>query len=64
MKPLSKARLRRIIRGLHLELEDEELTHLLPMVRDLIAVAQKLRLEQSVGIDRAGRRDPAAHETG
>lgn len=43
MKPLSAARLRRMASAVHLELVDEELARLLPMVRDLLAVAQKLR---------------------
>lgn len=58
MKPLTVARLRRMLAARHLELADEELTRLLPMVRDLLAVAQKLRHEQPGGID------PAAHQPG
>ena len=58
MKPLTEAKLRRMLAALHLELADEELTRLLPMVRDLLAVAQKLRHEQPGGID------PAAHQPG
>ena len=64
MKPLTEARLRRMATALDLDLEDEELARLLPMVRDLLAVAQKLRDEQPVGIDRAAARDPAAHPPG
>jgi hypothetical protein len=64
MKSLSAAKLRRIATAVHLELADEELARLLPMVRDLLAVAQKLRHESSVGIDRAGAREPAAHQSG
>jgi len=64
MKPLTEARLRRMATALDLDLEDEELARLLPMVRDLLTVAQKLRDEQPVGIDRVGARDPAAHPPG
>lgn len=63
MRPLSTARLRRMARGLYLELEEEELTRLLPMVRDLLDVSQKLRHEQSAGIDRAFPRDPVPHHS-
>lgn len=61
MRPLSAARLRRMASGLHLELEEEELTRLLPMVRDLLNVSHKLRNEQSVGIDRPLPRDHVPH---
>lgn len=64
MKPLSAAKMRQMARGLRLELDDDELTRLLPMVQDLLDVAQKLRHKQSVGIDRAGPREPAAQQSG
>jgi hypothetical protein len=65
MMPLSAARLRRMAATMNLDLDDEELTGLLPMVQDLLAVAQRLRHEQSIGkIDRAGSRDPSAHLPG
>jgi hypothetical protein len=48
--------------GLHLELDDEELAQLLPMVQDLLGVAQNLRHEASIGIDRAGPRDLLADQ--
>jgi hypothetical protein len=50
--------------ALHLELADDELTRLLPMVQDLLAVAEKIRHEQPGAMDRAGPRDPAAHQPG
>jgi hypothetical protein len=50
--------------ALHLELADEDVRRLLPMVQDLLAVAEKLRYEQSGRIDRVGPRDPAAHQPG
>ena len=49
-----------MVRGLRLELEDNELTLLLPMVQDLLDVAHKLRHEQSLSIDR----ESVAHQSG
>ena len=43
MKPLSIARLREMAKTRELELDQEELTRLLPMVRDLLDVARRLR---------------------
>jgi hypothetical protein len=64
MKPLSKARLRQVASGLHLAFDDEELTRLLPMVRDLLDVAEKLRRDQPVGTDPSGPREPVTHQSG
>ncbi|HEV2034249.1 MAG TPA: hypothetical protein VGU71_08630 [Candidatus Dormibacteraeota bacterium] len=64
MKPLSVAKLRQMAGGLLLELEEDELTRLLPMVQDLLDVAQKLRHEQSGGIVRTGPRERAAQQSG
>ena len=44
--------------GLQLELEDDELTRLLPMVQDLLDVAQILRQKQPGGIDVGQRERP------
>jgi hypothetical protein len=55
MKPLSEAGLRRMARGLHLELDAEELTRLRPMVQDLMEVAERLRRRQSGGPDHIAR---------
>jgi hypothetical protein len=54
MKPLSEAGLRRMARGLHLELDAEELARLRPMVQDLMDVAETLRRRQSGGPDSIG----------
>jgi len=43
MKQLSLARLRELAAARELDLDDEELTRLLPMVRDLLDVAARLR---------------------
>lgn len=43
MNPLSIARLREMAATRELELDEEELTRLLPMVRDLLDVARRLR---------------------
>jgi len=43
--------------GLQLELGDDELTRLLPMVQDLLDVAQILRQKQPGGIDHMGQRE-------
>ncbi len=42
MKPLSPARLREMVTARDLELDDEDLTRLLPMVRGLLDVARRL----------------------
>lgn len=64
MKPLSTARLRGMASGLRLELEDEELSRLLPMVQDLFDVGQSLRHQRSAGIDRERPRKPVAQQFG
>ena len=51
-------------RGLHLELDEGELTHLLPMVQDLFDVGQSLRHQRSDGIDRERPRKPVAQQFG
>ena len=43
MKPLSVARLREIAATRDLDVDEDELAHLLPMVRDLLEVARRLR---------------------
>ena len=43
MKSLSIARLREMAATRELELDEEELTRLLPMVRDLLEAARRLR---------------------
>jgi hypothetical protein len=43
MKPLSKARLREMARTRELDVDEEELIRLVPMVRDLLDVARRLR---------------------
>jgi hypothetical protein len=43
MKPLSKARLRKMATARELAVDEGELTRLLPMVRDLLDVARRLR---------------------
>lgn len=43
MKPLSIARLRQMAAARELELDAQELTRLLPMVKDLLEVAGRLR---------------------
>jgi hypothetical protein len=53
-----------MVAALNLDLEEEELTGLRPMVQDLLEVAEKLRHEQPGAIDRAGPRGPAAHQPG
>ena len=44
MKPLSIARLREMAATRELELDEEDLTRLVPMVRDLLEVARRLRI--------------------
>ena len=58
MNRLSVARLGEMASGLQLELEDDELTRLLPMVQDLLDVAQILRQKQPGGIDVGQRERP------
>ncbi len=43
MKPLSKARLREMATARELDVDEGDLTRLLPMVRDLLEVAGRLR---------------------
>ncbi len=57
MTRLSVARLREMASGLSLELADDELTSLLPMVQDLLDVAQMLRQKQFGGIENLDQRD-------
>ncbi|TMD88005.1 MAG: hypothetical protein E6I73_13525 [Chloroflexi bacterium] len=57
MNRLSAARLGEMASGLQLELGDDELTRLLPMVQDLLDVAQILRQKQPGGIDHMGQRE-------
>jgi hypothetical protein len=64
MKPLSVARLGQMASGLHLELDESELTSLLPMVQDLLDVAQMLRQKQSGGVDPLGQRERPAQKSG
>jgi hypothetical protein len=49
---------------MHLELGDDELTRLLPMVQDLQDVAQTLRHDQRVAIDRARPGDLVSDQSG
>ncbi len=64
MTRLSVARLREMASGLSLELADDELTSLLPMVQDLLDVAQMLRQKQSGGIDHLAQRERPAGKSG
>jgi hypothetical protein len=64
MRLLSVAKLRQMGSGLHLELEEEELTLLRPMVQDLLDLAQKLRHERSGGIDRTSPRERPTQTSG
>jgi len=43
MKPLSLTRLREMVKVRELDVGEQDLTRLLPMVRDLLAVARRLR---------------------
>jgi len=43
MKPLSLTRLREMAKVRGLDVSEQDLTRLLPMVRDLLAVARRLR---------------------
>jgi len=43
MKPLTLTRLREMAKVRDLEVSEQDLTRLLPMVRDLLAVARRLR---------------------
>jgi hypothetical protein len=56
MKPLSVASLRQMASRLQLELEDDELERLRPMVRDLLDVTQRLRAAYGPRIDRPPQR--------
>jgi hypothetical protein len=56
MKPLSIARLRQMANRLQLQLEEDELERLRPMVRDLLDVAQRLRAAYGPRIDRPAPR--------
>lgn len=64
MKRLSVARLREMASGLSLELHDDELTSLLPMVQDLLDVAQMFRQKQSGGIENLDQRDRPTGKSG
>lgn len=43
MRPLSKAKLREMAAARALDVADDDLTRMLPMVRDLLDVARRLR---------------------
>ena len=56
MKQLSLSRLRQMADMLQLELDDEELARLRPMVHDLLDVSQRLRRDYGLRLDRPARR--------
>jgi hypothetical protein len=60
VKPLTVARLRQMTYALDLPLDDEDLTRLLPMVEDLMAVARRLHHDHPGGM---ARPDPHAGPT-
>lgn len=58
------ATLQQMANRFHLELDEEDLTRLRPMVQDLLDVAHMLRHKQSGGIDSIGQRGHSARKSG